>query len=360
MTPYENQQGASVVVAMSGGVDSSVAAGILKDEGYNVSGIIMRLWDDETGSDQTNKMEQAISDASEMAAILGIKLHVVDYREAFKETVIDYFISAYNNAETPNPCPVCNNRIKFGLLLEEAGRIGADYLATGHYVRIRPAGSGYTVQKGVDEQKDQSYFLYQLNQFQLSRLLFPLGDLKKSQVREMAAAGNFPVRNRPESQDLCFVADNDYRRFMSNHSVESFREGPIIDQSGKLLGRHRGLPCYTIGQRRGIGVSAGEPLYVIGMNQDDNTLMVGNRTQRVRHALTAGQVNYISGELPTEPMSVILKIRYAAQGVEALLTPLGGNRIHLKSEAALYDVAPGQAAVFYQDQTLIGGGTIEH
>lgn len=359
MTQDKNRKSASVVVAMSGGVDSSVTAGLLKDEGYNVSGMIMRLWGDEAESAQVEKMEQAIADASEMASLLDIPLKVVDYRNAFKKIVIDYFVSGYENATTPSPCPVCNKHVKFGLLLEEAERMGASYLATGHYVRIMGSDKGFIVRKGVDESKDQSYFLYQLNQQQLSRLLFPLGGLLKTEVREMARAGNFPVKNRPESQDLCFVADNNYRRFIEDYSPGAFKKGPIVDANGKVLGHHNGLPGFTIGQRRGIGVSAGEPLYVVGMKPDENTLVVGNKLQRTGHELTAGDVNFISGEPPSAPITVTLKIRYAAKGVEALLTPLDKGRIHLKSEVALYDIAPGQSAVLYQGDTLIGGGTIE-
>lgn len=359
MTQNSIEKGAAVVVAMSGGVDSSVVAGMLKEEGFDVSGVIMRLWADEVGIEQQRKMDQAIQDASEMSELLGIPLKVVDFRKAFKETVIDYFVRAYENARTPNPCPVCNKHVKFGLLLEEMARNGAQYLATGHYARIVRSDEGYSIRKGTDERKDQSYFLYQLNQKQLSHLFFPLGDLLKSEVRAFAEERSFPVRNRPESQDLCFVADNNYRRFISQHMTEPFKEGPIVDCSGKLLGRHTGLSGYTIGQRRGIGVSAGEPLYVVGMNHEDNTLTVGNKSQRISHELIAGEVSFISGQFPDNPIPVVLKIRYAAKGIDALLTPLSGSRVHLKSEMALFDVAPGQSAVFYQGDTLLGGGTIE-
>jgi len=359
MTQPIKKKNLSVVVAMSGGVDSSITAQILKNEGYDVTGMIMRLWGDEANSAQTLKMEQAISDAGEMADILDIPLLVKDYRKEFNKIVIDYFVRAYENATTPNPCPVCNKQIKFGLLVEEAEKIGARYLATGHYCRIVKAGDLYLLQKGVDDRKDQSYFLYQLNQHQLSRLLFPLGGLLKSQVREMAQVDNLPVKNRPESQDLCFIADNDYRGFVSRHSGMDFKKGPIVDATGRVLGQHTGLPCYTIGQRRGIGVSAGEPLYVTDMRQEENTLVVGNKQDRIRYELTAGDVNMISGEMPTSPTPVTLKIRYAAKGVDAQLTYLGEGRVHLASEAELNDVAPGQSAVFYQDETLLGGGIIE-
>ncbi|MBT6611368.1 MAG: tRNA 2-thiouridine(34) synthase MnmA [Deltaproteobacteria bacterium] len=349
----------SVLVAMSGGVDSSLAAKMLKDEGFAVSGMILRLWGDEENSAQKAKMEEAITDAKKMAAFIDIPLEVRDFRKEFKEIVVDYFVSAYERATTPNPCPVCNNQIKFGLMMKEMEKAGADYLATGHYARIKKVGSEYLLQKGVDARKDQSYFLYQLGQQQLSRLLFPLGGLLKTQVREKANDFDLPVKKRPESQDLCFVGDNDYRRFIADHSDMEFEKGPIVDQAGKRLGFHAGLPCYTIGQRKGLGVAAGEPLYVIGMEPDTNTLMVGNQTQRLKNELTASEVNYINGTALTEPTSVTLKIRLAAKGVTAILTPLADNRVHLKSESALNDVAPGQSAVFYHDETLIGGGIIE-
>lgn len=359
MTKKTVKEQTSVVVAMSGGVDSSLTAKILKDKGYHVSGMILRLWGNEQDIAQNAKMEEAISDAKKVAAFIDIPLQVKDFRKQFKEIVIDYFVAAYEKATTPNPCPVCNNLIKFGLMMQEMEKAGADYLATGHYARIKKAGSEYQLLKGVDVLKDQSYFLYKLGQTQLSRLLFPLGGLLKTEVREMANTFDLPVKNRPESQDLCFIGDNDYRRFISSHSNIAFEKGPIVDKSGKQLGLHTGLPCYTVGQRRGIGVAAGEPLYVIGMESETNTLVVGNRTQRLQKELTACDVNYINGIVPTAPTPVTLKIRLAAEGVKALLTPLADNRIHLQSETSLNDVAPGQSAVFYQNQILLGGGIIE-
>jgi tRNA-uridine 2-sulfurtransferase len=344
---------------MSGGIDSSSAAGLLLQQGFDVSGVTMRLWVDTDGCTPEYQSHDAAEDAAAVARWLKIPHRVVDYRRLFKQQVVDRFVSGYISGVTPNPCTGCNAGVKFGQLLADVLGSGADYLATGHYARILYRENGYELHKGIDTEKDQSYFLYQLNQDQLARILFPLGHYHKLQIRAFAAQSHLPVKDRPESQDLCFLADNDYRGFIHRYHGADFTAGPICDQENRVLGRHKGLPFYTIGQRRGLGVSAGEPLYVIGLDVERNTVIVGRQEQRYRHDLTVAALHFIDGVFPTTPIDVEVKIRYTTQAVAAVLTPIDKNRAFLHCDLPVMDVAPGQSAVFYNGDCVIGGGIIE-
>jgi tRNA-specific 2-thiouridylase len=273
--------------------------------------------------------------------------------------VVDYFVREYAAGRTPNPCLMCNKHIRFDVLLRRALAMDARYLATGHYVRLRHAKGRYHLLKGTDARKDQSYVLYMLSQETLRHLLFPLGDYTKEQVREIARQRGLPVADRAESQDLCFTANGSYRQFLQKETPEAVIPGPIVDRSGRVLGQHKGLPFYTIGQRRGLGIAAPEALYVLEMDAARNALVVGTATDLGQSELTASQVSYVSGETPPEPQRVTAKIRYRARESPALLTPLPGDRAALHFDHPLRDITPGQGAVFYQGKELVGGGIIE-
>ncbi len=352
--------GQRVVVAMSGGVDSSMAAVLLLEQGYEVIGIMLRLWAEAGPAANRCCTPDAVSDARRVADTLGIPFYVRDYKELFKATVVDYFTQTYARSLTPNPCLICNRQIRFGQLLDEALALGADYLATGHYARVRQAeGGDYQLLKGVDADKDQSYVLHRLGQAQLAHTLFPVGGYSKLEIREMAQARNLPVFDRADSQDLCFLGNGDYREFLSRHAPGAARPGPILDSSGRILGEHQGLPYYTIGQRKGLGIAALQPLYVLALEPARNALIVGTVEELGRRELTAADVTYISGRPPGAPLHVTAKIRYKAREVRATLSPLPDNRAHVRFEEPLRDITPGQSVVFYQADVVLGGGVIE-
>lgn len=344
---------------MSGGVDSSVVAALLKQEGYDVIGMMLRLWSEENTCANRCCTPDSIEDARCIADLLEIPFYVRDYQLPFKEVVVDYFIDVYSKGMTPNPCLVCNKQIRFGKLLEEARNLGADYMATGHYVRVEKENDAYRLFKGEDDTKDQSYVLYQLDQKQLSHLMFPLGTMKKSNVRELAARFELPVAKRPDSQDLCFIGDEDYRGFLKRYAPQAFKTGDIINHQGETLGRHNGLPGYTIGQRRGLGVSASEPLYVTDLDMKNNNLIVGTKSERGRDSLIAGETRYISGKTPEKPIAITAKIRYSARPVPAKLIPLSDTEAKVLFEKPLADITPGQGVVFYNENEVIGGGIIQ-
>lgn len=351
--------GRRVFVAMSGGVDSSVAAALLVEQGYEVSGVMARLWAEGDGGSANRCCTPAsVGDAYAVAQVLGIPFSLVCYTDIFKAQVVDYFVAGYTGGLTPNPCLICNRYVRFGRLLAEVCGLGADYMATGHYARVRRVGGDYQLLRGVDEKKDQSYFLYTLNQEQLSRLLFPLGDYTKPQVREMARARGLPVAEKSESQDICFLADGDYRGFLARVSPEAIRPGPILDSSGRVVGQHKGLPYYTIGQRQGLGIAAPQPLYILELDPQRNALTVGPLEELGRTELTAEDVSYIAGHPPDGPLSVEAKIRYKARLAPAILTPLEGERAALSFAGPLRDIAPGQGVVFYRGDVVLGGGII--
>lgn len=350
-----------VVIAMSGGVDSSVAAAILKEQGHEVIGMMMRLWS-EPGLESSNRCctPEAMALARRVAAILDIPFYAIDAQNIFYETVVQSFIEGYAYGITPNPCLTCNRQIRWDFLLKHALSVGADFLATGHYARKKTKNANeHLLLRGIDQVKDQSYVLHVLNQDQLSKALFPLGGYTKRAVREIASRLSLPVSDRSESQDLCFLAGGDYRDFLLRHATDSSNKGSMLDTQGKTIGEHRGLAFYTIGQRKGLGISATQPLYVIGKDIQRNELIVGPRNQLEKVELTTNFINWITEKSPESPFNCYVKIRYQAKETSALVTPLEGQKAHVRFNSPVFGVTPGQAAVFYDGEVCLGGGIIE-
>lgn len=351
-----------VVVAMSGGVDSSVAALLLKQQGYEVVGMMLRLWS-EPGKEDSNRCctPDAMGLARRVAAKLDVPFYVVDAKSEFRQSVVNYFLDGYARGETPNPCLLCNRQIRWQFLLDHALALGADFMATGHYVRLqRPSGPGpIQLLKGVDPGKDQSYVLHVLTQEKLARALFPVGDYPKPEIRRMAAEAGLPVATRSDSQDLCFLAGEDYRGFLQRNAPAMLLPGSIIDQDGKVLGQHNGLPNYTIGQRKGLGVASPIPLYVLGKDASSNTLRVGPIETLGQREAQTGAVTWTCGDIPSGPFRAMVKSRYTAREAPALVTPLdGATCASILFDTPQRDLTPGQAAVFYDDDRVIGGGVI--
>jgi tRNA-specific 2-thiouridylase len=316
---------------------------------------MMRLW-----AETENRCcaPQSVDDARYVAALLGIPFYLVNYEDEFKNCVVDYFVAEYSRGRTPNPCLACNRHIRFGRLLRHAQTLGANRLATGHYARVEPDQDGYRLCKGTDPRKDQSYALYMLGQDELRHVIFPVGGYTKTQIREMARNRGLPVATKDESMELCFVTDDDYRRFLRDHAPQAVQPGPILDTSGREIGQHRGLPFYTVGQRRGLGIAAREALYVIRLDVDRNALIAGPASELGRRTLVAGQASYVSSEPPPGPVRVQAKIRYKATLVGATWLPLDGGRARVEFDIPLRDITPGQAVVAYQEDVVLGGGVI--
>jgi tRNA-specific 2-thiouridylase len=349
-----------VVVAMSGGVDSSVAAALLKEQGYDVMGMMLRLWS-EPGKEDSNRCctPDSMAQARRVAARLEIPFYVIDAKDVFRQTVVQYFLDGYARGETPNPCLVCNRQIRWTFLLEHALALGADFMATGHYVRIqRDEGGKSQLLRAVDRSKDQSYVLHVLKQEQLARALFPVGDYPKTEIRAIAEKFGLPTATRKDSQDLCFLAGEDYRNFLQRHAAEMLQPGAIVMQDGRSIGIHSGLPNYTIGQRKGLRVASPVPLYVLGKDATSNTLIVGTQEQLGASELSAHDVNWLSGEAPGPSFRAEVKIRYTAKEAVAQVTPLEGNQARVQFESPQRDITAGQAAVFFDGDVLIGGGLI--
>jgi tRNA-specific 2-thiouridylase len=358
-----------IAVAMSGGVDSSVVAKILKDEGHDLVGLFLKLWSDTSNSCSARKENrccdyEALEDARMVAAKLDIPFYVIDAKKEFKKEVVDYFLEEYKNLRTPNPCIICNETIKFDLLLKKALAIGCEKLATGHYARI----SDHKLLKGVDGTKDQSYMLYRLNQNQLSRVLFPLGGMRKKAVRELAIKWDLPVKEKPESQEICFFADKDYRAFLKRYLDEKyFMPGEIVDASDKVIGKHDGLLNYTIGQRKLVNQELGimnhgkdkKPIYVIGFNQEKNQLIVGNDADVYKKEMIVSNLHFVhNSEFTIHNSGLSVKIRYRHPDFPCEIEKFD-EKIKVLFKKLQRAVTPGQSAVFYAGDEVLGGGIIE-
>lgn len=349
-----------VAVALSGGVDSSVAAAILVDQGYDVFGIMLRLWS-EPGQESYNRCctPDSMALARQVAAQLEIPFYPIDAKNVFYDQVVEGFISDYMNGITPNPCLRCNRHIRWEFMLNHALAFEAEYMATGHYARIKSKNGQIRLLKAVDERKDQSYVLHVLNQQQLSRALFPLGEYSKEEVRQMARDFTLPVAERNDSQDLCFIGDGDYRDFLSRNSVQDSPKGKIKNHQGEDLGEHGGLANYTIGQRRGLGVSSTTPLYVVDKDLENNILIVGPKNQLARNRLFAENVNWVSIHQPVDSFHAQVKIRYRSSEAPATVIPTGEDSAEVLFDHPIQDITPGQAAVFYEGEQCLGGGIIQ-
>ncbi len=343
---------------MSGGVDSSVAAALLKEQGYEVVGVTLQLWPRDTGGGCCGL--DAIEDARRVACRLNIPHYVMDVRRAFEENVIEDFCAEYARGRTPNPCVVCNNAIKWGTLLDRARELNAEAVATGHYARLeRDANGVLMMKKGRDAAKDQSYFLCRLTREQLAHALFPVGNLTKRQVREKAAALGLPVAHRPESQEICFVPDDDYAAFLAERPGTTGTPGPIIDKDGHVLGEHKGITSYTVGQRKGLGLAAGTPLYVTGIDAATNTVTVGGREDTFSPGLLAGRLNWLLPEPLIFPLEAEVKVRSRAVTVRGRIEAADESTVRVTFAEPQMAVTPGQTIAFYRDDTIIGGGVIE-
>lgn len=375
-----------VVVGMSGGVDSSVAAYLLKKQGYDVIGVTMQIWQDE---DVCSISESggccglsAVEDARRVAAVLDIPHYVMNFRKEFKETVIDYFVSEYVSGRTPNPCIACNRFVKWEALLLRSLSIGASYIATGHYATIVKLPNGrYTVRKSVTAAKDQSYALYNLTQYQLKHTLMPVGEYTKQEVRAIAGELNLPVANKPDSQEICFVANNDYARFIREYLSDEqnrkiieekrkqylsetvkagygFTPGNFVDTVGNILGQHKGLAHYTIGQRKGLNLSLGRPVFVTELRPDTNEVVIGDAQDVFTDRFYVNNLNFMAIEDLEDEMVVTAKIRYSHQGARCTVKRTAKDEVMCVFDEPQRAVTPGQAAVFYEDDYVVGGGTI--
>ncbi|MFN2475752.1 MAG: tRNA 2-thiouridine(34) synthase MnmA [Chthoniobacterales bacterium] len=350
-----------VLLGMSGGVDSSVAGYLLREQGYDVVGVTMKVWPQDCISRAEDKCcgPQAVADARNVAHSLGIPHYVVDEANQFERVVIDYFSSEYQAGRTPNPCVMCNEKLKFGSLWQKAAALGCDYIATGHYAIIEHHDGRAVLRKGADPRKDQSYFLFSLRQEQLLRALTPLGGMSKPAIREIARSLGLKVANKVDSQEICFVPGNDYKAFLRSHLGETkFHEGGIYDLDGNFIAEHGGIELFTIGQRKGLPGGSPQPRYVVDIDPETNRVIVGGAEDLVSEEFEIDRVNWVSRGIAEEPVEVTVKIRYAHAGARATLFPLFDGQARLKLHEPQKAVTPGQAAVFYDGDVVLGGGWI--
>ena len=354
----------TVCVGMSGGVDSSVAAYLLKEQGYNVIGVTMQIWQDED-ADQISEHGgccglSAVNDARRVAAQLEIPYYVMNFKEDFRKYVIDYFVDEYRNGRTPNPCIACNRYVKWESLLRRSLSIGGDYIATGHYARVEQLPNGrYTLRVAKGIEKDQTYALYNLTQDQLSKTLMPVGEYNKTQIRQIAADIGIQVANKPDSQDICFVPDGDYAGYLEREEGLKAVPGNFVDMNGKVLGTHKGIIHYTIGQRKGLGLAMGHPVFVVDIIPETNEVVIGENADTFSKELIADKTNFMSVERPEDGMQVIGKIRYAHKGAPCRIYMLDDDRVRVVFDEPVRAATKGQAVVFYEDDHIVGGGTIK-
>lgn len=352
-----------VVVGMSGGVDSSVAAYLLKEQGYDVIGVTMQIWQDEDRAIQEENGGccglSAVDDARRVAADLGIPYYVMNFKKEFKRDVIDYFIEEYRQGRTPNPCIACNRYVKWESLLKRSLDIGAAYIATGHYARIVKLDNGrYTLMRSATLAKDQTYALYNLTQEQLSCTLMPVGEYSKDEIREIAETINLQVASKPDSQDICFVPDGDYASFIEETTGEKVVPGNFVDLDGNILGQHKGIIHYTVGQRKGLGLSLGKPVFVLEIRPETNEVVIGDNEDALSYTLRANRINFMSVEDLEGDKRVFAKIRYNHKGAWCTVKKCGEDEILCTFEEPQRAITPGQAVVLYDGDYVFGGGTI--
>lgn len=348
-----------IAVAMSGGVDSSLTAAMLIEQGYEVIGLTLKLWVDGLSDDEDT---DAVTDAKKMCDFYNIEHYIVDAENLFKDSVIDYFIKEYKNGRTPNPCVFCNRNIKFKLLIDKAVELGCSKLVTGHYAQVKynEDTKEYEIHKGIDLHKDQSYVLYLLNQDMLSKLWLPIGNQTKTKTREAAIDKDLPVANKPDSLDICFLPDNNYQEFITNNDSANVKFGKIKHENGEVLGKHKGIFNYTVGQRKGLGIAYEYPLYVIKLDAKTNTVYVGPNKSLFKKSIICKHYNFLSDKTPTQKFTCEGKIRYASKPSKCSVTILDDQTMRVDFEEAQRAITPGQSVVLYNGTRLLGGGVIEH